>query len=417
VGFTSANPNKPTLRPVVLVALVTGICLLGDSALYVLLPSRLEVFAVTPTGVGLILGINRYIRIVSNNWAGWVYGRLGFYGPFIGSVLLSVVTTASYGLFIGFWPLFIAHCLWGVSWSFLRLGGYLVIIESGRGSSVGRLMGILQSISRGGSLIAVIVGGLLADTVGSRQALVIFGLFTLTAVVLVPFSQVSKRLGQRPEDRATVETGKQALPGEKWKIWTLYAEAAVAWFLIPGLVVGTAGYLIRTIAGEGATILGVFIGVGTLTGSLLAIRWMSDLGLGPLFGYLSDTAGRSKVILTSMGVAFVSLALVAYNQSLVVVILTFSAVFLSSTALFVSLNASIGELVAVGRRTAILSWYTTWADIGSGTGPLIGMMLVAKVGFGWAYCSAAALLALAASFYVWVVVWRSAGNGNLTTSD
>src|SRR5665811_2222258 len=93
-------------RPVVLLAVITGVCLLGDSALYALLPSRLEAFAVTPTG------------------AGWVVERVGVALPLSAAIVLAAVTTLAYGAFAGFWPLFIAHGLWGVSWSFLRLGGY-----------------------------------------------------------------------------------------------------------------------------------------------------------------------------------------------------------------------------------------------------------------------------------------------------
>ena len=136
-------------RPVIVIAMVTAVCLLGDSALYVLLPSRLDSFAISPTGAGLILGINRYIRVLSNTGAARVFERLGFQWPFVFAVLLAAATTLAYGLFSGFWALFIAHGLWGVSWSFLRLGGLLAVIDSAKGVTVGRYMGVLQGVSRG----------------------------------------------------------------------------------------------------------------------------------------------------------------------------------------------------------------------------------------------------------------------------
>ena len=82
-------------RPVLVVALVTAVCLLGDSALYVLLPSHLDAFAVSPTGAGLILGINRYIRIASNSGAGWLFERVGIRVPLLFAVLLAAATTAA----------------------------------------------------------------------------------------------------------------------------------------------------------------------------------------------------------------------------------------------------------------------------------------------------------------------------------
>lgn len=406
--------NQLASRPVIVVALVTAICLLGDSALYVLLPSRLEVFAVSATGAGLILGINRYIRIVSNTVAGWVYERFGFHGPFVGSILLAAATTMAYGLFTGFWLLFIAHGLWGVSWSFLRLGGYLTVIESAGASATGRFMGVLQGISRGGSVVAVVAGGLLADTLGSRQAFVIFGLITFSALALVPIGRVPGRLGQRtipPEDKEVVlRRSSKPSPTNHKKIRTIYVETCVSWLAIGGLMVSTAGYLVRTVAGDGAAVLGVFIGVGTLSGSLIAIRWVSDLALSPVFGHLSDTLGRPKVVLTAMGVALVSLVAAALSQALVVVIPAFGAAFIAHVALTVSLNASIIELAPVENRTATLSRYATWGDIGGGTAPLVGLPLVTTIGFGWVYGSAAALVLGGACLFLWVFVVDSRGH-------
>ena len=169
-------------------------------------------------------------------------------------------------------------------------------------------------------------------------------------------------------------------------------------------MVSTAGYLVRTVAGDGATLLGVFIGVGTLSGSLIAIRWVSDLGLSPVFGHLSDTVGRPKVVLTAMAVAVVSLAAAATSQSLLVAVPAFGAAFIAHVAINVSLNASIVELAPVENRTAVLSRYATFGDIGGGTAPLIGLPLVTSIGFGWVYGGAAALVLAGALLFLWVFV-------------
>src|SRR5690606_34497629 len=97
---------------------------------------------------------------------------------------------------------------------------------------------------------------------------------------------------------------------------------------------------------------------------------------------------------------------VALNQALPVVLLTFSVIFLTSTALLVSLNASVAELAPPERRATILGRYTTWADVGSGTGPIIGLPLVTGIGFGWAYGAGAAVMAMAALAYWAVFVWK-----------
>ena len=394
-------------RPVVIISLVTAVCILGDSALYAILPSKLDAFAVSPTAAGLILGINRYIRLLSNTAAGWTFERMGFQGPFLFAIGLAAVTTFSYGFFTGFWPLFLAHGAWGISWSLLRLGGYLAVIETGSSANIGRLMGVLYGVVRGGSLVAVLLGGFLADSVGARETFLVFGGLTLFAFTLVPFGQVPRTLGRRKEaatDSAeSVSAGPTSIAAPSLMIMVVNIQVFIFGLVVSGLVVATAGYLLRNIVSDSTTVLGLTIGVGLLTGLLLGVRWTGDLGLSVVFGHVSDRMGRSKIILAAMTVITAILTLVAVERSLVVVFPAVSVLFLAGTALVVALNASIGGLAPAERRASILSRYATWQDIGSGTGPLLGLFLATRMGFGWTYGGGAAVMAAAALLYAWAV--------------
>jgi len=395
---------------VVFIALITALCLLGDSALYALLPSRLDAFAISPTGAGLVLGVNRYIRILSNSGAGWIVQRVGATWPLVFAVLLGAATTLMYGALTGFWFLLIAHALWGVAWSFLRLTGYLAAAETGDPRAVGRHMGVFQSVSRAGSLVAVVVGGVLADRIGARETLLLFGAVTLSALVLVPLARIPRELGRARRAKATPEAPDTPNTSDTselaWRIRNLYAQASINWFLITGLFISTAGYLVRTVAGDGATLLGAVIGVGTLTGLLVATRFVADLGLSTVFGHLSDRIGRPRVIIVAQGTAAVAMAIVAMSPTLAVAIPMFAVVFTAGTALTIALNASAAEIAPPGMRAVILGRYTTWADIGSGSGPIIGLPLVTSAGFGWAYGGASALMMAAAILY-WAAFMRS----------
>jgi MFS family permease len=397
---------------VVFIALITALCLLGDSALYALLPSRLDAFAISPTGAGLVLGVNRYIRILSNSGAGWIVQRVGATLPLAFAVLLGAATTLAYGALTGFWFLLIARALWGVAWSFLRLTGYLAAAETGDPRAVGRHMGVFQSVSRAGSLVAVVVGGVLADRIGARDTFLLFGVVTLSALVLVPMARIPRELGRARRATASAtpstKTTPNALdmPNQTWRIRNLYAQASINWFLITGLFISTAGYLVRTVAGDGATLLGAVIGVGTLSGLLVATRFVADLGLSTVFGHLSDRIGRPRVVIVAQGTAAVAMAIVAMSPTLAVAIPMFTVVFTAGTALTIALNASAAEIAPPGMRSVILGRYTTWADIGSGSGPIIGLPLVTSAGFGWAYGGASALMVVAAIAY-WAAFIRS----------
>ena len=64
-------------RPIVIIALLTAVCLVGDSMLYVVLPTHLEEAGLTSLWqVGILLSINRLIRLPLNPLIGWLYTKI-----------------------------------------------------------------------------------------------------------------------------------------------------------------------------------------------------------------------------------------------------------------------------------------------------------------------------------------------------
>ena len=59
---------KPT-RPVLFVALAVAVSLLGDQALYAILPTYYTELGLLPYQVGLLLSANRWIRLLTNQLA------------------------------------------------------------------------------------------------------------------------------------------------------------------------------------------------------------------------------------------------------------------------------------------------------------------------------------------------------------
>jgi MFS family permease len=108
--LTSADLKHIVPRPVALVSAAVALSLLGDSLLYAVLPSQAEVIGVPIELVGILLSVNRFIRLLSNSWAGSVCDRLGYARPFTAALLLGAATTA--------WTP-AGVCLWRV----VRVGG------------------------------------------------------------------------------------------------------------------------------------------------------------------------------------------------------------------------------------------------------------------------------------------------------
>jgi MFS family permease len=397
-------------RPVALVSAAVALSLPGDSLLYAVLPSQAEAVGVPLGLVGVILSANRFIRLLSNPWAGRLCDRLGYARPFTAALLLGAATTALYGLAYGFWLLFCARVLWGVSWSFLRVGGLGTVLEHASAHDRGLLMGFFLGISRLGSLVTVALGGVLTDAIGYRATLLVFTVLSaLAATISGPAGERRTRhVKAKPHAASSPafdippnapEPLSHSASGHRIQQRRLLAVNVCGFsngFVTSGLVTSTLGLLLKTHYGSAITIGSLSVGIASLTGLLLSSRWAIDFGLGPYLGHLSDRLGRHRVILALLVFASVAAFIPLSLAALVI--------FISSTALSASLDASLGDLVPAGEQAHTLGRYATFADLGSACGPLLGYALGVWLGLVPMYLLGGCLLLSAAGFYAKTVM-------------
>lgn len=401
-------------RPVVLVSTAVALSLLGDSLLYAVLPSQAEAVGVPIGLVGIILSANRFIRLLSNAWAGHVCGRLGYARPFTAALLLGAATTAVYGLADGFWLLFVARLLWGVAWSFLRVGGLGTVLDQATDQDRGLLMGFFLGISRLGSLVAVAVGGLLTDVLGYRPTLLLFAGLSATAAAISaptggrtagqPKNHAAARVTDRPPLIASPPpaiVGEAESANRRRSLWVVNLCGFANGFVTSGLVTSTLGLLLKNLYGSAITVGGLSIGIASLTGLLLSSRWLIDFGLGPYLGHLSDRLGRRHMIMAAFAAGALALLALTSVTALLPLSLAAVVVFISGTALSASLDASLGDLALPGQQARAIGRYATFHDLGSACGPLLGYALGVRLGLGVMYGLGLGILVAAAGFYGW----------------
>ncbi|EJL21738.1 MFS transporter, partial [Brevibacillus sp. BC25] len=194
---------------VVAVALITALCMIGDSMLYVVLPLCWKEAGLTSLWeVGLLLAVNRFIRVPLGPLVGKWYERSGGRTGLIVAVVLAFLTTLSYSL-EGFWLWLLMRCLWGVAWTFLRLGAFSLIVTVSEGHNRGQLMGLYNGLYRLGSLCGMLVGALLASWFGLSVASIALAVPTLFAFILV-FRYIRPSFtSQLPTDVKHMDTGKR----------------------------------------------------------------------------------------------------------------------------------------------------------------------------------------------------------------
>src|SRR5215468_3659601 len=90
-------PHRTLPLPIVMMGSVMSLALLGDSLLYVALPAHAAELSLPLWSVGILLGANRIVRLVTNGLAAVLFTRIGGRGPVVTAGVFSVITTAMYG--------------------------------------------------------------------------------------------------------------------------------------------------------------------------------------------------------------------------------------------------------------------------------------------------------------------------------
>lgn len=346
-------------RAVVFIALATAFSLLGDQMLYSVVPTHYAAFGLMPYQVGLILSVNRWVRLVANTLAEKLCRRYPVTGLLIASLVLGGAVTAVYGAVASFPVLLVARMLWGLAWSFIRQIGLMTVVETSSPAAIGQRMGYYNGISRLGSVGGNLGGGLAHDVIGFTVALFLFAIISVLGTPLGWLARraVSRegRARERPEDAG----------------WT--PELMICGFVIgcvgPGIVMSTLGAVLVEIVGTSLTVLGVVIGAATLNGALLSSRWVIDAVSASFLGHISDRLGRrwSAVIYFFIGALALFFAAVASQTGVWMACVV--AFFLCGVGATVVMTAESGL-----RGPRAVAGYVTASDFGSAIGPMLGWM-------------------------------------------
>ncbi|MGY8824426.1 MAG: MFS transporter [Candidatus Latescibacterota bacterium] len=351
---------KKNIPPVYLVGGATAFSLLGDQTLYAVLPTYYAELGLLPWHVGLLLSANRFVRIFINHWAErfcQLYApRLLFLLALVGGAAL----TAVYAVVTSFVFLLVARVLWGICWTFIRQIGLTTVAESSQPEQVGRSMGLYSGLSRLGSLAGNFLGALGHDILGFSGVLLLFSSLSLLAAPLGPLSRrgVPDKSGQENTGKTQSKAGSRLLLG-----------GFSVGFVGQGAIMSTLGLVMAEALGAGVEIAGVFVGVATLTGALMATRWVADIG-APVMGALSDRWGRRKGAMVFLSAGSLALLLAAFNEGLEMRALCVVLFFVCATGAHVSLVAEVGA-----RGSRAVASYVTAADLGACTGPIVAWMM------------------------------------------
>lgn len=349
-------------------ALTLAFALPGDVLLYLLLPLYAGSFGVTLFEAGVLLAANRLIRIVGYGTVAHLYGSRGARWACLVACAGSVLSTLAYGLLSGFWLLLLARLMWGLSFAILNIANQALPTSAPEGAAA--RSGRARSIVAVGPMLSLIVGALLAETIGPRPVFVVLALAALAAPIfaarLPDTTQVINRSGPR-----------LSMP-EPISIWSFSMG-----FALDGIFVFGLSLIAAQSMPKGAVIA---------AGAAMALRYVSEIVLSAPGGSLAQRVGPRRLLVALSFATAISMSLLGAEGLLV-----WAGVLLTVIlrALLQPLPSPVVALAYPGPdRVPALARQATWRDIGAGIGPLAAGVLFPLVPAVAVFAGAGGLLAL-----------------------
>jgi len=369
---------------------------LGDNALYTVLPdptiwSRV---GLTLAWVGVLLGINRLVRLVFNVGAGVLYDRLPRRRLLIGSMALAALSNVIYALAFGPAPFLVGRIIWGAAWSGLWIGGNTVVLDVSTDETRGRNSGRFQMLFFIGVAVGTLFGGVSTDLLGFQGGMWL----SASLMVLGGLFWYFKLPETRPED------GERKADVPSWREFPIRESfpAAVPLmavrFVFAGVMAATTILWLERYVGRELSLAWIVVPLATLTGVFSALRVLTSIVGAPIAGGTSDRLGRRWPVM-AVGLAIGAVGIWLMSGTIVWLAL-FGALLAAVTSGSVSAlsPAIIGDRVEAGRQSRALSVAFSLGDVASALGPPLALGLLAVLGISGVYRMSAIVLGLAGLF-------------------
>ncbi len=340
-----------------LISLATAFSLLGDQMLYSVLPTYFTEIGLMPYQVGLVLSANRFIRLITNHLAEHLCRRVRLNILTVLAFGFGAAVTFAYAQLTHFALLILARMAWGLCWSFIRQIGLMTVVESSTDGTLGRSMGVYSGVSRTGSVAGNLLGAISHDTVGYNATLIGFSAISVLAIPLGLMSR--KGLHHHIAEDGAQQNGANG--------WGLLFCGFIVGCVGSGLVMSTLGLVLKQTVGNEVALFGLTIGVASLNGLFLSVRWISDFFGAPVLGHVGDRLGRPRARTLFFGVGTFVLLMSATMDSLTGIGPSVLLFFLCGVGLTTILMAEAGRR---GSRTT--ARYVTASDLGAALGPTLG---------------------------------------------
>lgn len=342
---------KNSFRAAIVSSCVLALASLGDAFLYIGLPLQAIQLNVPIEWVGILLSVNRFIRLFANVVFVLVFQYFDLRTIAILGAVFAVVTTYIYSIanFLLLW--IAARIVWGLCFSALRM---ITITYSLYSPRQGFSLGINRGIQETGPIIALLLGPIIMEATDVRNTFLIFSLLGLAGIAAGFFLPKQGIAAEPPIWKVS------HLPGSIELVPSSVNQMAfMTAFLVQGVLVVSVPALLSQ---EVSTLAEV----ASLAGFFLAFRRICSVIVSPIGGLLSERFGIARVnlasiLLTALGCVFVAYDFVAFGL----------LVAFASSSVTGALSPGHNAKKATNQIQAVAS-NNTWSDLGAAIGILTG---------------------------------------------
>lgn len=373
--------------PALSTALVVSASLLGDTLLYTVLPVSAASLGISRPMVGVILSLNRWVRLLTNPLAARLYERFPAGALILVAIVLSTVSTAMYALPAALAVFLLGRLLWGFCYSLLRLGSYLAALEDAA-AHAGRRIGDTRAIWGVGYFAGAVFAPFAIESIGWTAACLLAAALTLAAGIGPGYVAASWRRRIRVPEEGHV-------PASVWepRLLAMFVTATVQLALYAGILIAAGGFRVDELFHDGAPIFAAVVPATFVAAAFLLTQRVAQVVWTPIAGRWSDLSANGAFVISTL----VSLGAIAVLAVLPLDPVLFVAI--GGIAFVNGLTATIAVELVVSRRCRdddrprILAALHTWQDGGAAAGALLGGVL-SVIGAGPALLIGAALLGL-----------------------
>ena len=159
------------------------------------------------------------------------------------------------------------------------------------------------------------------------------------------------------------------------KLFTLMATAFVDMIGLL-MILPLLPFYVQTLGGLGIDFLGVHIGIGLISGFIVASFTFAQLLSAPMWGRFSDRVGRRPTLLIALGAAGIAYLIFGFAHSLLVLFLSRLVQGAGGGTVGV-IQAYVADSTDPQDRARALGWLSATTNLGVALGPVLGSFAIA----------------------------------------